>query len=56
MNLTTDEKQLLLHLAQQEYAKFEKDEDSIIFQPPAFLALEEKYEEFLERLIQKLEE
>lgn len=56
MNLTKDEKQLLLHLAQQEYAKFEKDEESVLFEPPSFLALEEKYEAFLERLIQKLEE
>ncbi len=56
MNLTKDEKDLLTYLTRQELKKLEEDDKSIIFEPPSFLALEERYEEFLERLLKKLEQ
>jgi hypothetical protein len=56
MNLTKDEKDFLAYLTREELKKFEKDEESVIFEPPSFLALEERYEEFLERLLKKLDQ
>ena len=55
MKLTKDEKELILTFLSQERKNFIKEEESIIFEDLATLALEEKYEIFLDKLIDKIQ-
>jgi len=54
MELTNDEKTFLKSLVEKELERFEAEEDTVIFKNPSFLASEEKYEDFMESLIKKL--
>ena len=55
MKLNKDEKELILTFLSQERKNFIKEEESIIFEDLATLALEEKYEIFLDKLIDKIQ-
>lgn len=55
MELSADEKKLLKLLVQKERELFKAEGKTVVVNDNAgFLALEEKYEEFLERLLKKL--
>lgn len=55
MNFTEDEKKLLKMLVKKEKEEFDKEGKTIIVDDnPGFEALEEKYDEFLENLLNKL--
>ena len=51
---TENEKLVLKKLVKEELKKFENEEKSIIEVSPEFLKGETKYEEFLKKLISKL--
>ena len=53
MSFTDDETKLLKHLVEQELKKFEEEEEQIRPLVPQFLAIEEKYNEFLQKLLKK---
>ncbi len=56
MQITNDEKKLLKILVKQEIKSFETEGKTIIVEDfPDFLAIEEKYDTFLEKLLKKLE-
>ncbi len=55
MSFTPDEKKLLKSLVQKELETFKQEETTFVTQDnPGFLALEERYEEFLEKLLTRL--
>jgi hypothetical protein len=55
MSFTEDERKLLKMLVKKEMADLKEEGKTVITDDnPGFLALEEKYEEFLERLLKKL--
>jgi hypothetical protein len=55
MSLTEEEKKLLRTLVQHEINAFRKEGKAIVVEDnPGFLALEETYDEFLERLLKKI--
>jgi len=52
---TEDEKKILKLLVRKEIDEFTKEGKTLIVDDnPSFLAVEEKYEQFLERLLNKL--
>jgi len=55
MKLTKDEKELILSFLNEERKSILKEEKSIIFEDPATLAIEGKYEHFLDNLIDKIQ-
>ncbi|MFH1668559.1 MAG: hypothetical protein ABIA62_01385 [Candidatus Woesearchaeota archaeon] len=55
MIFTPDERKLFTLLVQKELDTFKEEENTFVTQDnPGFLALEDKYEEFLEKLLKKL--
>ncbi|NQU78816.1 hypothetical protein HQ545_03525 [Candidatus Woesearchaeota archaeon] len=55
MVFTEDEKKILKLLVRKEIDEFTKEGKTLIVDDnPSFLAVEEKYEQFLERLLNKL--
>jgi hypothetical protein len=55
MTFTPDEKKLLKTLVQKELDSFNEEGKTLFVDDnPGFMALEEKYEIFLERLLKKL--
>ena len=54
MNFTKEEKKLLKLLVKKELEEFEKDDESILREPPGLLAAEAKYDQFLKGLLKKL--
>jgi len=55
MTFTNTEKELLRELVQKEKKQFEEEEKTIRPDFPDVLALEENYDEFLKKLLKKLE-
>ncbi|MBW3019916.1 hypothetical protein KY334_01350 [Candidatus Woesearchaeota archaeon] len=56
MDFTKDEITFLRELVEREIDKFRKEGATIIDVSPQLLALEERYEDFMEDLIEKLTE
>ena len=56
MELTKNERLLLKTLVEQELKKFESEEEEVLRPSAPFLAAEEKYDEFLDKLLEKLKE
>lgn len=55
MEITADERKLLKLLVQKELEEFRKEGDTVINEDnAAFPAIEERYEEFLEKLLKRL--
>lgn len=54
MELTKEEKLLIKQLIEQELKKFESEEKEVLRPSAPFLASEEKYDEFLRKLLGKL--
>lgn len=55
MKLNQNEKELILSFLSKERKQIIKNEKSIIFEDPGTLALEGKYEHFLDNLIDKIQ-
>ena len=56
MELTQEEKDYLKHIVKTALQKFKEEESTIIVDnPPAFVAGELGFEQFLEQLLKKLE-
>ena len=55
MSFTEDDKKLLKILVKKELDEFRAEGKTVFIEDnPGFLALEERYEEFLEKLLKKL--
>lgn len=55
MKFTDNEKEFLKQVVKKELDNFEDEGETIIEAEPAFIALEEKYDEFLKNLLKKLQ-
>ena len=55
VELTNEEKKAVVYLLKQELKEFEEQEKDITRPSAALLAIEESYDEFLKKLIKKLE-
>jgi len=55
MELTKDEKELIKSLLKKEIKSFEKADSEILTENPPLLAVEEKYDEFLKKILKKFE-
>jgi uncharacterized membrane protein YheB (UPF0754 family) len=55
VELSEDEKKLIKSLLNQEVKKFEEQEKEQIRPEVPFLAVEEKYDEFVKKLLRKFE-
>jgi len=55
MELSKEEKELVKFLIKQELKKFEEQEEEQIRPDAPFLAVEEKYDEFLKKTLKKFE-
>ena len=55
MELSKDEKKLIKFLIKQELKKFEEQEEEALRPSAPFLAVEEKYDEFLKKVLKKFE-
>lgn len=55
MELSKDEKELIKSLLKKELDSFEKEDSAILTENPPLLALEEKYDEFLKKLLKKFD-
>ena len=53
IELSNDEKELIKALLKQELKKFEKKETEILTENPPLLAVEEKYDELLKKILKK---
>ncbi|MBW2978319.1 hypothetical protein KY331_05730 [Candidatus Woesearchaeota archaeon] len=54
IELSKEEKELIKALLKQELKRFEKKETEILTENPPLLAIEEKYDEFLKKVLKKL--
>ena len=54
ITFSKQERKLLKLLVKKELYEFEKDDESILREPPKLLAAEAKYGEFLKELLKKL--
>jgi len=53
IELSKEEKELIKFLLQQELKKFEEEEEEIRTEQAPFLAVEEKYDELLKKILKK---